>query len=101
FPSPYTRGDGEAWLALSTKALAETCFAVEVAGEAVGGVGLMLGDDIERVSAEVGYWLGESVWGRGVATAAVVGLSKYAFGAFELTPLFALPSAAHLASPRL
>ena len=33
FPSPYTRGDGEAWLALATKALSESCFAIEVAGD--------------------------------------------------------------------
>jgi RimJ/RimL family protein N-acetyltransferase len=43
----------------------EVNFAIDLAGEAVGGVGFCSGTDVERHSAEVGYWLGESVWGRG------------------------------------
>jgi RimJ/RimL family protein N-acetyltransferase len=101
FPSPYTRADGEAWLALAAQMRPETNFAVEAGGEAVGGIGLILGSDVERVSAEIGYWLGESVWGRGLATAAVAGLSQHAFAAFGLTRLFALPFAANGASRRV
>jgi RimJ/RimL family protein N-acetyltransferase len=101
FPSPYTRADGEAWLALAMQFQPESSFAIEHAGEAVGGIGLHLGKDIERVSAEVGYWLGECVWGRGIATAALAGLTQYAFGAFNLTRIFALPFADNLASRRV
>ncbi len=101
FPSPYTRADGESWLALAAQSQPETNVAIECAGEAVGGIGLHLGIDIERVSAEVGYWLGESVWGRGIATAALVGLTQYAFNAFNLTRIFALPFADNLASRRV
>ena len=46
----------------------ETIFAIAVGGEAVGGIGYVLHTDVERVSAEVGYWLGEPFWGRGIAT---------------------------------
>src|SRR5262245_61235704 len=74
FPHPYTRSDGEAWLAIATAEDPYTDFAIEYHGEAVGGIGLKLGSDIERVSAEVGYWLGQSVWGRGLATAALLAL---------------------------
>jgi RimJ/RimL family protein N-acetyltransferase len=101
FPSPYTRTDGEAWLALAAQMRPETSFAIELAGEAVGGIGLLLGHDIERVSAEIGYWLAQSVWGRGIATAAVVGLSEYAFHTFGLTRLFAIPFAGNFASRRV
>jgi ribosomal-protein-alanine N-acetyltransferase len=101
FPSPYARADGEAWLALVAQARPEANFAIEVAGEAAGGIGLHLGSDIERVSAEVGYWLGESVWGRGIATAALIGLSEYAFPTFDLTRIFALPFADNRASRRV
>jgi RimJ/RimL family protein N-acetyltransferase len=101
FPSPYTRADGEAFLAMAAQSQPETFFAIETDGKAVGGIGLHLGQDIERVSAEVGYWLGESVWGRGLATAALVGLSQNGFTAFGLTRIFALPFAENLASRRV
>jgi RimJ/RimL family protein N-acetyltransferase len=101
FPSPYTRADGEAWLALALQSQPETNFAIEYAGEAVGGIGLRLGQDIERVTAEIGYWLGESAWGRGIASAALAGLTQYAFPAFNLTRIFALPFADNLASRRV
>ena len=45
----------------------------------MGGIGLQLGQDIERVSAEIGYWLGQDHWGRGLATAAVRSVTEYAF----------------------
>jgi RimJ/RimL family protein N-acetyltransferase len=35
-------------------------WAIEVNGEAVGGIGIELHTDVERVSAEIGYWLGEA-----------------------------------------
>jgi ribosomal-protein-alanine N-acetyltransferase len=101
FPSPYTRVEGEKWLAQASQLMPETNFAIESGGAVVGGIGILLGQDIERVSAEIGYWLGESVWGRGIATAAVVGLSRYALATFDLTRLFALPFADNLASRRV
>jgi RimJ/RimL family protein N-acetyltransferase len=101
FPHPYTRADGEAWLALALGQQPQTSFAIEADGEAVGSIGVMLGYDVERVSAEVGYWLGERVWGRGLATAALRVLAEYAFPTYDLTRLFALPFAHNLASRRV
>jgi ribosomal-protein-alanine N-acetyltransferase len=68
FPHPYTAADADAWI---TKAEAEapvTSHAIVVDGETVGGVGVDLGTDVRRRSAEIGYWLGEPFWGRGIAT---------------------------------
>jgi RimJ/RimL family protein N-acetyltransferase len=101
FPHPYTRADGQVWLNIAQAGDPPTHFAIEFAGEAVGGIGLKPGSDIERVSAEVGYWLGESVWGRGLATAALNALCDHAFETFELTRIFALPFAHNLASRRV
>ena len=101
FPHPYTRADGEAWLALATTMRPETNFAIEADGQFVGGIGLVLGHDVERVSAEVGYWLGEGVWGRGIASAAVRAVSEHAFAAYGLTRLFAVPYARNAASARV
>src|SRR4051794_23231026 len=71
FPHPYTPADAEEWLTFATAASPPTSFAIEVGGEAVGGAGLILGTDIQRCSAELGYWLGRTFWGRGIVTAAV------------------------------
>jgi RimJ/RimL family protein N-acetyltransferase len=89
FPHPYTLADAEAWVARASTATPETQFAIEIGGEAVGGVGVFLQTDVERYSAEIGYWLGEPFWGRGIATAVIRRFTDYAFDAYELCRLYA------------
>jgi [ribosomal protein S5]-alanine N-acetyltransferase len=91
FPYPYGREDAENFLARATAERPQTNFAIDTAGKLAGGIGLILGSDIERVSAELGYWIGEPFWGRGIATAAVRGLTDWAFSEFKLTRIFAIP----------
>jgi RimJ/RimL family protein N-acetyltransferase len=80
FPHPYTRADAEAWIALCAKETSPPrAFAIEVHGRAAGGIGLELFDDVHRGSAEIGYWLGRSFWGHGLATEAVVAVAQYGF----------------------
>ena len=79
----------------------ETTFAIDVGGEAVGSVGFVLRHDVERVSAEIGYWLGEPFWGRGVATEALAAVTEYAITAHGLTRIYALPFAWNAASCRV
>lgn len=74
--------------------------AIVIDGQAVGTIGLKLGTDVERVSAELGYWLGAPYRGRGVITEAIRAFSDEAFQAFSLTRIFALPFAHNLASCR-
>ncbi|HEX3235649.1 MAG TPA: GNAT family protein [Gemmatimonadales bacterium] len=90
FPHPYTRAHADAWIVRATSDLPETHFAIDVAGEAVGGIGLDLQEDVARYSAELGYWLGEAYWGRGIMTAAVSRFTEYAFRTFELCRIYAL-----------
>ena len=85
FPHPYTESDADAWLAHATdRDNAPWIFAIEVNGEAVGGIAIERGSDIETHSAEIGYWLGEPFWGRGIATAAVRGITARAFEETDL-----------------
>jgi RimJ/RimL family protein N-acetyltransferase len=77
FPSPYTREDGEAWLAHATAVGRANNVAIEVDGGAVGGIGMIPGDDVHRIRAEVGYWLGHAYWGRGIMTEAVGAFSAH------------------------
>ena len=72
FPYPYTMAHARGFLAGAVGEEGEpTKFAIAVDDEAVGGIGLIPGADIEQFSAEIGYWLGEPFWGRGIAPGAV------------------------------
>jgi ribosomal-protein-alanine N-acetyltransferase len=101
FPHPYHPAHAEAFIRAARAADPETAFAIEVDGEAAGGVGLKLGTDVERVGAEIGYWLGEAFWGRGITTEAVRAVTGYAVERFGLTRVFALPFAWNDASCRV
>ena len=89
FPHPYTRGDAEAWLAYTAKQYPVTNFAIDVGGEAVGGIGVAPQPDVHRRSAEVGYWLGAAFWNRGIMTAAVRTFTTFAFDTYDLIRIFA------------
>lgn len=101
FPNPYRLRDANAFLAKACSQDPVTHFAIEVDGEAAGGVGVQLHEDVERVSAEIGYWLGEAHWGRGIATAALRAVTAHALTTLGLTRVFALPFATNAASIRV
>jgi RimJ/RimL family protein N-acetyltransferase len=101
FPHPYTTADGRAFLRQVREQAAATAFAIAVNGEAVGGIGYQVQADVERVSAEIGYWLGEPFWGRGIATEALMAMTRHAVAAHGLTRVFALPFAWNAASCRV
>ena len=101
FPHPYTRRDGTEYLHYVRDQRPERSFALQYEGEAIGGLGFQLGVDISRVSAEMGYWLGESFWGRGFASRAAKAASDWAFEEYKLTRVFALVFSHNLASVRV
>jgi RimJ/RimL family protein N-acetyltransferase len=102
FPHPYGRAEAEAFLATATTMSPLTWFAIEFEGRVAGGIGYTLYEDVERIGAEVGYWLGVEFWGRGIATAAVRALTRHAFAAHpELRRLWAVPYATNPASARV
>jgi [ribosomal protein S5]-alanine N-acetyltransferase len=88
FPHPYTAEDAKWWISHAADKRG-TNFAVINGNEAIGGIGLELRDDVYRRSAEVGYWLGEPFWGKGIATHALGALVKHAFSSFDLARLYA------------
>lgn len=89
FPYPYTINDARTWLDIVVGVKPETNFAIAVAGEAVGGIGFTLQPDVGHRSAEIGYWLGEEFWGRGITTDALRAVTDYAFAKFDLCRIFA------------
>ena len=56
---------------------------------------------MERYSAEIGYWLGEAYWGRGIVTEALVLMTDYVFDSLNMLRLFALPFADNTGSIRV
>jgi len=101
FPYPYTESAGRGFLAHVANSQPKTVWAIEVDGVAAGGIGIVPLSDVERVSAEIGYWLGESFWNRGIVTEALRAVTAEVLEAFDLQRLFALPFADNRASVRV
>jgi RimJ/RimL family protein N-acetyltransferase len=101
FPHPYTRRDAIDYLNFVRDQRPERSFALQHGDEAVGALGFQIGVDISRVSAEIGYWVGESFWGRGLATRAVGAITDWAFSEYRLTRVFAMVFAYNAPSIRV
>lgn len=101
FPHPYTITDAEEFLKKSIALDPETRFAVAVDGKAVGAIGFGLRTDVERISAEIGYWLGEPFWNRGIMTEVLRAVTEYAIAEHGLMRIYALPYAWSHASCRV
>jgi RimJ/RimL family protein N-acetyltransferase len=89
FPHPYTKKAAQTWLDIVVGSRPETNFAIAIHNEAVGGIGFSIQADVGRRSAEIGYWLGEDYWGRGIASEALSAVTEYAFASFDLCRLYA------------
>lgn len=102
FPHPYGIEDARQFIGMARQRAPQTYFAIEVAGRVAGGIGYTEHSDVERIGAEVGYWLGWEFWGRGIATVALGLLTEHAFTVnAELRRLYAVPYSSNLASARV
>ena len=89
FPCPYTPGEAKKWLEMVGNNKEDVILAVEVQGEAAGGIGLHGMKDVYRYNCEIGYWLSETHWGKGITTEAVGAMVKFAFEQTKWLRLFA------------
>jgi RimJ/RimL family protein N-acetyltransferase len=89
FPYPYTPQAADGWLRHVATQEPETSFAIATAKELIGGIGLELGEDVHHRTAEIGFWLGEPFWGRGIVTDAVTAFTPWAFERFDLLRIWA------------
>jgi ribosomal-protein-alanine N-acetyltransferase len=101
FPHPYSRANAHAFLKAAISTPDTSNLAIDVQGEAVGAIGYVVGVDVERYSAEIGYWLGEAHWGRGIVTEALGLVTDHVFTTVNLLRLFALPFADNAGSIRV
>jgi ribosomal-protein-alanine N-acetyltransferase len=89
FPHPYTMSDAERWVRHASTTLQETVFAIVVNDEAVGGIGLVRKEDVYRKSMELGYWLSQQFWGRGIMSEAIGAVTEYGFATFDIVRIYA------------
>lgn len=102
FPYPYTLKDAENYInaVIRNDESRQCCRAIVTGGEAAGSIGVFLKDDIYCKSAEIGYWLAEKYWGRGIVTEAVKQLCGFAFEHYDIVRIYAEPFEYNLGSRR-
>jgi ribosomal-protein-alanine N-acetyltransferase len=101
FPYPYTLQDAENWLALLNDNLPKRAFAVANNEEFIGAIGIEPCRDVNRFTGELGYWLGEPYWGKGIATLAVQKFINYVFEFYDLIKIFAYVFSSNPSSARV
>jgi RimJ/RimL family protein N-acetyltransferase len=101
FPHPYTEQHAREFIRAVRVRQPETTFAIDVGGVAVGSIGYVLHADVERVSAEIGYWIAEPFWGKGITTDALAAVTAHAVATHGLTRIYAVPFAWNTASCRV
>lgn len=103
FPNPYTRAHAESFIRSRMDAMSDREFVlgIEVGGDVVGAIGLVFFDDIERQTAELGYWLGEQFWGKGIVSAAIPIFTEWTMREFRLARIFAKPFTDNIGSVRV
>ena len=101
FPHPYSLQDAKSFISSILESRHITVFAIATRSEAIGSIGLTPGIDVHRYTAEMGYWLAEPFWGRGIMTRAVKSLTDYAIEDLKLHRVFAEPYTCNPASARV
>ena len=103
FPWPYTYEDARGYVTSCIEAgeTRQCTRAIDVDGEAVGSIGIFLEEDVYCKNAEIGYWLAEPFWGRGIMTAAVETMCREGFAAWDIVRIHAEAFARNAASRRV
>ena len=101
FPSPYTRQDGEAFLSGRVIDFGDPVFAIEIDGEACGGIGAHAGRGERARTADFGYWLGRQHWGRGTMTRVVAAYAPWVMRELRLHQLYATVLAFNIGSAQV
>lgn len=102
-PYPYTEKDAGDYIAsmLDADKNAVYAFAIEAEGRAIGSIAAFRGDNIHSRTAQLGYYIAEPFWGRGLTTRAVRQLCAYVFKSTDIIRIFAEPFAYNTASCRV
>lgn len=102
-PYPYTEKDAAEYIAAMRAAdKTETfAFAITTEDRVIGSIGVFRCGNIHFRTAEMGYYIGESYWGKGMGTSAVLQVCRYIFEHTDIIRIFAEPFAQNAASCRV
>ncbi len=101
FPFPYSLQDAGNWLnIILPENLHPRFFAITVDKQLVGSIGIVSKSNIYRKNIEIGYFLSEEFWGKGIATKAIKAATSYAFKDFDIVRVYAEPFADNPGSRR-
>lgn len=89
FPYPYSEEDALQFINMAATYSPTTEFAIEFNGEAIGAAGIILKDDVYKGNGEIGYWIGQPFWGKGIGTNVVAELLRIAFYELKLYRVYA------------
>ncbi len=101
FPHPYTIKDARDFIQRRKSERIPQVLAIVINDEAAGAIGVFQQQNIQRKNAEIGYWISEDYWGKGIATASVKWMINYAFSAFDIIRLFGRPFPFNIASQKV
>lgn len=100
-PFPYTEADAKAFIASVQNRTQWLDFAIEIDGRAVGNIGFVPQSNVERFNAEVGYWIGQPFWNRGIVSDALQTAAGYVFSHTPIIRIYAGVYASNPASCRV
>ena len=89
FPYPYSEEDAKLFIQMVTTYSSTTEFAIDLDGEAIGAAGIILKDDVYKENGEIGYWIGQDYWNKGIGTKVVAELLRIAFDELKLYRVYA------------
>lgn len=101
FPHPYTQVDGENFIKFCNNQNGSEIRAISIAGELVGAIGLHQQNDVHNQNAEMGYWLAEPFWNKGITTLAIKETISWGFSNLSVSRIFARPYGSNIASQRV
>jgi len=100
FPHPYSAENGKWFIGFANQNTPPNILCIEVNGEAAGAIGVHPQSDVFRKNAEMGYWLAEPYWGKGIISKAIVQMTAYAFKNWEINRIFARPFGHNIGSQK-
>ncbi len=101
FPHPYTRESGVNFIHMAMSSQPASVLAITLDDELVGGIGVHPQADVYRKNMELGYWLAEEYWGKGIITEAIKLIVPYAFDNFDINRIYARPFGGNIASQKV
>ena len=102
-PYPYTEEDALFYInsCINADKDKQFCFAIVYDNEVVGSIGVFRQDNIHNRTAEMGYYIDENYWGKGIGTQAVKLAVEYVFANSDIVRIYAEPFAENIGSCRI